>query len=424
MIHNTPPESMPPGSTPLDSTPPNQSPDDPGRPDESSHSDAGHAADDAVGGASPYGYRMSPDLDAGAPQLRSSDVKRLNRKAIIFLAGIVALLIVAAIWMVGKATGRDDAARPRQEAVVIPELPRTQPRRPVVQAPIPVMPEPMPELPPLPLASDVSAQPGLPGYSAPQRQGPSLMERRMLDVQAAQAQQMAGASQDNYVKAMLSGLPGSQPAVVEATSAESEVTSARFIRNPDVLLVRGTYIRCVLETRIVTDIPGFTSCIVTEPVYSINGRQLLLPKGSKILGRYDYEPTGPRVAVVWDRITTPNGIDVSMASPGVDNLGGAGHEARYTAHWGSRITSALLVSLISDAFKYAAAKNGPESSTVTTGGVAVQSPYESTTARSMERLANQALANRRPPTAIINQGTVVNIYVAKDVDFSSVIAKL
>ncbi len=420
MIQSTPTESTPP-----DSSSPNQSPDDSGRPYESSHSDAGHVADDAAGGASPYGYRTSPDLDAGAPQLRSSDVKRLNRKAIIFMAGIVALLIMATVWMVGKATGGDDgAAKPRQEAVVIPELPRTQPRRPVVQVPIPVMPEPMPELPPLPLASDVSARPTLPGYSAPQRQGPSLMERRMLDVQAAQAQQMAGTSQDPYVQAMLSGLPGSQPAVAEASSADSKVTSARFIRNPDVLLVRGTYIRCVLETRIVTDIPGFTSCIVTEPVYSINGRQLLLPKGSKILGRYDYEPTGPRVAVVWDRITTPNGIDVSMASPGVDNLGGAGHEARYTAHWGSRITSALLISLISDAFKYAAAENGPESSTVGAGGVTVQSPYESTTARTMERLGNQALANRRPQTAIINQGTVVNIYVAKDVDFSSVIAKL
>lgn len=414
MIQNTPPGNTPPG----------QSPDEFGRPYESIHADAGHA-DDAAGAGSPYVYRTSPDLDAGAPQLRSSEVTRLNRKALIFLAGIVVLLIVAAIWMVGKATGGDDdAAKPKQEAVVIPELPRTQPRSPVDQAPIPVMPEPMPELPPLPAVNKASAQPALSGYSGPQRHEPTLMERRMLDVQAAQAQQPAGTSQDPYVTAMLAGLPGSQPAAAQATPANSDTTSARFIRNPDMLLVRGTYIRCVLETRIVTDIPGFTSCIVTEPVYSINGRQLLLPKGSKILGRYDYEPTGPRVAVVWDRITTPNGIDVSMSSPGVDNLGGAGHEARYTAHWGSRIASALLVSLVSDAFKYAAAKNGPQSSTVTTGGVAVQSPYESTTAHTMERLANQALANRRPPTAIINQGTVVNVYVAKDVDFSSVIAKL
>jgi type IV secretion system protein VirB10 len=130
------------------------------------------------------------------------------------------------------------------------------------------------------------------------------------------------------------------------------------------------------------------------------------------------------VAVVWDRITTPNGIDVSMASPGVDGLGGAGHPGRYSAHWGSRIGSALLVSLVSDAFKYAAAKEGPAGTVIGEGGVVLQSPYESSTARTLERLANQALDNRRPPTVTIRQGTLLNVYVARDVDFSAVVARL
>jgi type IV secretion system protein VirB10 len=183
-------------------------------------------------------------------------------------------------------------------------------------------------------------------------------------------------------------------------------------------------VRCVLETRIVTDIPGFTSCIVTEPVYSINGRNLLLPKGSKISGRYDSEPNGPRVSVIWDRITTPNGIDVNMASPGVDGLGGAGHPGEYNAHWGSRISAALLISVLSDAFKFAAAENGPPLTSVS-NGVITQQPYESSTARTMERMANQALDRgmHRPATVTINQGTVVNVYVAKDVDFSGVLAR-
>src|SRR3546814_16926446 len=69
--------------------------------------------------------------------------------------------------------------------------------------------------------------------------------------------------------------------------------------------------------------------------------------------------TGPRVAVVWDRITTPTGIDINMASPGVDGLGGAGHPGDYSAHWPSRIASALLISLISERFKYAGKTHGP-----------------------------------------------------------------
>jgi type IV secretion system protein VirB10 len=158
-------------------------------------------------------------------------------------------------------------------------------------------------------------------------------------------------------------------------------------------------------------------------VYSINGRSLLLPKGSKIYGAYGGGPKGKRVEVIWDRITTPNGIDVAMSSPGIDQLGGAGHPGDYSAHWGSRIASALMISLIADAFKYAAAEHGPETTTISSSGFAVQSPYESATARSMERLANEAMSERRPPTVTINQGTVMSVYVAKDVDFSDVLPR-
>lgn len=207
-------------------------------------------------------------------------------------------------------------------------------------------------------------------------------------------------------------------------SAHTGATSAQPLHNPDTLMLRGTYIRCVLETRIITDIPGFTSCVVTEPVYSFTGHRLLLPKGSKVLGKYDTEPNGPRAAVIWDRIVTPSGIDVNMASPGVDNLGGAGHPGHYSAHWGNRIGAALLISLLSDAFKYEAAVHGPTQTTIS-NGVVTQTPFESNTAQTVQNLANQAVrrAANRPPTVTINQGTVVNIYVAKDVDFSGVVAR-
>lgn len=362
-------------------------------------------------------------------------MQRLNRKALVFLAGIIGLLVLMAVLMFKSATsGEERSTKPREETVVIPELPRAtgansdagvgdvEPIE-VAQAgtsgvdnalpPLPVMSPPQP-LPPLPEAS-------------PQPQQPSLLERRMSTADAMPKETGAAAvAQDPYLQAMLAALPGGQANAAgnQAAPARIEATSAQFINNPDALLVRGAYIRCVLETRIITDIPGFTSCIVTEPVYSINGRRLLLPKGSKISGKYDTDATGPRVSVVWDRITTPNGIDIIMASPGVDNLGGAGHPGNYNAHWASRMGSALFISLISDAFKYAAAEHGPTTTTIS-NGIITQAPFESNTARTMERLANQALTRsaNRPATVTINQGTVVNVYVAKDVDFSGVLAR-
>src|SRR5690606_14880899 len=109
------------------------------------------------------------------------------------------------------------------------------------------------------------------------------------------------------------------------------------------------------------------------------------------------------------------GLDITMASPGVVGLGGPVHPGDYSAHWGSRIGSAMLVSLVGDAFKYAAAQEGPAGTVIGEGGVVVRSPYESATARTIERLAGQALDVRRAPTVTIVQGTVVNIHVARDV---------
>ena len=58
-------------------------------------------------------------------------------------------------------------------------------------------------------------------------------------------------------------------------------------------------------------------------------------------------------------------------------------------------------------------------------GLVTQTPFESNTAQTIQNLANQAVreAANRPPTVTINQGTVIYVYVTKDVDFSGVVAR-
>lgn len=361
------------------------------------------------------------DLDADAPVLQSAEMQRLNRRALLFLAGIVLLLGALAFWLF-SARGTAPVANPAPQAaerVVIPSAPRDLPELPVAREPVEV-----PELPPLPVIEDLparSSSPGLinalPGSLLPGDSALSLLERRMQDV--------AGVSSPGGREADMVGAPGMQeagPASVMQAPADGP-TGAEPLYSPDTLLLRGTYIRCVLQSRVVSDFPGYTSCVVTEPVYSVNGRRLLLPRGSKVMGFYNADSViGDRAAIVWDRITTPTGLDVNMRSPGVDNLGAAGSPGHYTAHWGQRITSALLISMLSDAFKYAGAEYGP-SETSYGNGFVVQSPYESNTARTLERMATLALERNmsRPPTVTINQGTLVNVYVARDVDFSAVV---
>lgn len=362
-------------------------------------------------GSNPYGKRYqeaeaaAPDLDAGAPQLPSAQSRRMNRHALLAL-GVTSLFVaVLVMWGIHTVESRKTTQpQPREETVTVAQAPANLPAPPSANQPPPRT------SPPIPLASRspqvVSLGAPMPPPSAPSQ--PSLLERRMMSADAA------------------AGLPGERNAdAAPATPSEASAASgAQPLPHPDTLMLRGTYIRCVLESRIVTDIPGFTSCVVTEPVYSFNGKRLLLPKGSKVLGKYGTEPRTARVAVIWDRIVTPTGIDVNMASPGVDNLGGAGHPGHFNAHWGSRISSALLISLLSDAFKYEAAVHGPTQTTIS-NGVVTQSPFESNTAQTVQNLANQAVQQsaNRPATVTINQGTLLNVYVAKDVDFSGVVAR-
>lgn len=387
--------------------------------------------------ANPYSTQQrrapAPDLDSGAPQLASADVRRMNRRALVFLAGIIAVLLIAAFLLLGVGSGnRDDATKKvREETVSVPQAPIAPPLVP--EAPEPVAAQPIALAPPPPLPTPEQLKQNR--YDDRPR-GPSLLERRMMTGEAAQiGDGTAPQAGPGYgYGGMIPGMGGQQPAPPPPRSAVGnlnytngplpDVASADPLTHPDTLMLRGTYIRCVLETHIITDFPGFTSCIVTEPVYSFTGKRLLLPKGSKVMGKYEMEPNGPRVAVIWDRIVTPTGIDVNMASPGIDTLGGAGHPGDYNAHWGSRIGSALLISLLSDAFKYEAAEHGPRQTSIS-NGVVTQTPFESNTAATIQSLANDSVRRgaNRPATVTINQGSVLAIYVAKDVDFAGVVAR-
>lgn len=393
------------------------------------------------------GRSAAPNLDAHAPELKFNEMQRMNRRAIGLLLTLVLLMGVAAIVIVGSLlhSGKKDK-QTSGDVVKIPPVPRLS-ENPV--PPVKPAAPPMPTLPPMPakpipvLPRATAKSKGAPAAPA---HVPTLMERRMAGnsssvsanpdepAQAAPGQGAGGFAA--YGRPGVPGMPG-MPGMPGAPGAQepeptnsayrakplSDVAAVHNLVHPNVLMVRGTYIRCVLETHIMTDIPGFTSCVVTEPVYSVNGKRMLLPKGSKALGKYSMEPNGSRVAVIWDRVITPNGFDVSMASPGVDNLGGAGHPGYRDEHWFERISSALLISMLSDAFKYEAAEHGPTTSTVAAGGVVVETPFQSNTAQTVQTLADQAVraAANRPATVTINQGTVLTIYVAKDVDFSAVI---
>ncbi len=347
------------------------------------------------------------DVSHNAPEFSRNFGQRSNKNVLLFMCAALVGLLGFGLFVVKLFSEEPKEANPRPEFVTEQDAPLEQPSQLDINPPYL---EPQPQKAaaasiPLPLETPQSSSEVAVSNSSPS------------------SETEEGESIDNLRKsASLGDNSGGENSENKATATPT--TSAKYLANRDKLLIQGTYLRCVLETKIISELPGFTSCIITEPVYSASGQYLLIPKGAKVIGQYgSTNPTSGRLQVIWSRLITPEGIDVSFQAPGVDSLGAAGHEGKFKSHWKSRLASALLISLISDSFKYAAAEYGPKGTTETTSsGATITNPYESDTADTLKQQAINQLErnNARPNTVTINQGSLINIYVSQDIDFSDV----
>ncbi|MFR5391584.1 TrbI/VirB10 family protein [Parasutterella sp.] len=140
--------------------------------------------------------------------------------------------------------------------------------------------------------------------------------------------------------------------------AKIEAGTAGRIHNRYLTLAKGTFINCILETKVDTTVPGMTSCRIPENIYSMDGRTVLVEAGSRMFGEYRgaLAQGQDRVFVLWTQIHTPYGVVVDLDSPGTDPLGGAGHTGEVDFHWWRRFGNALLFSLIDDSFNFATMK--------------------------------------------------------------------
>ena len=360
--------------------------------------------------SSQYEQEQLAGLEENAPQLNAPVDRTVNKKAIAFIVAAGFGLAGLGAFAYHQFSGSDEAPPPeRPQVVTVPDLPAPEPQVTEIP-PVDLVEEQKPD--PESSKTTESVKPPIEISSPPIVETPPPIIPNI----PVQPVDMSANTDSKFVE-------DGEAAQKESGASIAQANAVRYMHNRDKLLLQGTYLRCVLETKIVSEVKGFTSCIITEPVYSASGKYLLLPKGSKVMGQYgSSNPTGPRMEVIWNRIITPEGVDVTLESPGVDNLGAAGHVGKFKSHWGSRLASALLISMISDAFKYAATEYGPQGQTVTTSSSTTTNPYESETANALKQQAINQLErnNARPNTVTINQGTLINIYTAQDIDFSSV----
>ena len=196
---------------------------------------------------------------------------------------------------------------------------------------------------------------------------------------------------------------------------EQEAVHARLLRTTAYTITEGTVIPAVLETAINSDLPGLVRSVNAADVFSHDGSQLLIPKGSRLVGRYqsDIRRGQVRVFIMWTRIIRADGLSILINSPGTDPLGRAGLEGEVDTHFFQIFGAAILLSILDGGIDVAiemARQQGDDSTAI------IQRD------RGMSRAAELALQDsiRIQPTIHIDQGTAISIQVARDLDFEAV----
>lgn len=278
------------------------------------------------------------------------------------------------------------------------------------------------------------------GYGAPSRKSKRerALERRLTGpVFARESQASTPGLETDRVAPGAAGAsqpPGASQALevpqpLQATQASGELSApagmapllqpmtttavrARILPTQRLLLPKGGFIDCTLETAIDSTLPGMTTCVTATDTFSADGTVVLLERGTKLVGEThgQVQQGAARVFVLWTEARTPGGVIVPLDSPGTDELGRSGLPGSVNRHFWERFGAALLISVVDGAVQSAVQSSSHG------GGPLIYNPSAS------ESVMTEALKGTVsiPPTVVKRNGDRIQILVARDLDFRSV----
>jgi type IV secretion system protein VirB10 len=187
--------------------------------------------------------------------------------------------------------------------------------------------------------------------------------------------------------------------------------AASVLPTQRLLLPKGAFIDCTLETAIDSSLPGLTTCITATDTFSADGKVVLLERGTKLVGetRGDVRQGSSRVFVLWTEARTPTGVVIPLSSPGTDELGRSGLTGTVDNHFLARFGAAILISVIDGAIQAAVASRS-------NGDTVIYNPSSS------QDIITEVLKStvNIPPTVRKQNGDRIQVLVARDLDFRTV----
>ncbi len=315
--------------------------------------------------------------------------------AIIFSLGIVTFWAMnAARTPAPESTGNQDVAPPQAAvpaiapAVVEPISPVPAPRRPD-PAPAPI------------LANAPNQAPATNPYGSPAM----VFDASSIAARADAAGEAAAAT--TAANTTNSGALGSAGDFAAAIGGVGGAPArATPMVNPTTTVTQGTLIPAILETAINTDVPGYVRAVVSQDVRSFDGKQVLVPRSSRLIGQYQsgVQNGQKRAYVIWTRLIRPDGASVNIASPAVGFDGTTGLAGDVDNHFFKRFGSAMLLSVIGGL------------GAIASGGASVVLGGAGQSAASIAAQQDGQVG----PTIRVRMGEPIRVFTARDLDFSQV----
>jgi len=178
-------------------------------------------------------------------------------------------------------------------------------------------------------------------------------------------------------------------------------------------VMAGTVIPAALVTGINSDLPGQIIAEVTQPVYdTATGRYLLIPQGSRLIGRYDSQVAfgQRRVLLVWLRLVLPDTSSIALDKlPGIDPAGYAGLEDGVDWHWGRILAGAALSTMLGVSSELAVSNEGNVNGNTV---VALRDSAQGTANQVGQEITRRNLSIQ--PTLTVRPGFPLGVMVNKD----------
>ena len=278
---------------------------------------------------------------------------------------------------------------------------------------------------PEPQVINLPPPPPLDEPAAPQvaEEFPQRFRSKLIEIDRSKAS-ASGEDEEANAGPSVAGGDSNSKFLATASTMGTRSAKATKIKRIDAVVPEGTLIPGILETSIVSDLPGQIRAITSEDVYSFDGRRVLIPMGTRLIGEYQSDViTGQtRVFVIWTRLLRDDGVSVRLNSIGTDSLGRSGLTGNVDKKWRERFGASIMLSIVGAGASYLMGYGSDNSSGQNNyGAQQAEALARQTIAQTFSEMANTALSDnlRIKPTISVHQGERIFIFVRQDLDFSA-----